>query len=176
MKFQALPLAGAFVVDAEPFVDHRGYFSRAFAVEEFAAAGIDFNVVHMNMSGNAKRATLRGMHFQAAPFAEAKFVRCTAGAIWDVMADLRPESPTYRQWWGTELSADNRRALFIPQHFAHGYITLTDGAEVAYLTDCPHHKPSERGMMWNDPVLGVEWPLEPEIISDKDAAWPLATS
>jgi dTDP-4-dehydrorhamnose 3,5-epimerase len=126
-----------------------------------------------SVSFNSHCATLRGLHYQAGPHAEDKLVRCTSGTIFDVIVDLRPESPTHRRWLGIELTADNRRALYVPKGFAHGFITLADGSEVLYMMSMPFVPGSGRGILWNDPLLGIDWPLEPQHIAPRDASYPL---
>ncbi len=172
MEFVELPLAGAYLLKLEPRVDERGFFSRAFCVREFEQHGLNPRVTQCNLSYNHKRATLRGMHYQLAPHAEVKLVRCTAGVIYDVIIDLRCNSPTYLKWYGVELSAENRLQLYVPEGFAHGYITLTDNAEVFYQVSEFYHPESERGVRWNDPLFKIDWPLKPEVISAKDANYP----
>lgn len=173
MIFVETPLSGAFVVEPERIEDHRGFFARSFCQREFAARGMASTLVQCNISYNHKAGTLRGMHFQAAPHEEAKLVRCTMGAIHDVIVDLRPESPTYRQWFGVDLTADNRRMLFIPAGFAHGFQTLVDGSEVFYQMSEFFHADSGRGLRFDDPALDIRWPLDALIVSDRDRSYPL---
>lgn len=173
MIFTETHLKGAFIIDLEERRDHRGFFARTFCAREFEAHGLKPMVAQANLSFNHRRGTLRGLHFQRPPAAETKLVRCTAGAIHDVIVDLRPESPTYLQHVGVELSAANRRALYVPEMFAHGYITLTDGAEVIYQVGEFYTPGAEGGLRWDDPALGIDWPVAVEVISEKDAAWPL---
>ncbi|GIX15429.1 MAG: dTDP-4-dehydrorhamnose 3,5-epimerase [Paracoccaceae bacterium] len=173
MIFTETHLKGAFIIDLEERRDHRGFFARTFCAREFEAHGLKPVVAQANLSFNHRRGTLRGLHFQRPPAAETKLVRCTAGAIHDVIVDLRPESPTYLQHVGVELSAANRRALYVPEMFAHGYITLTDGAEVIYQVGEFYTPGAEGGLRWDDPALGIDWPVAVEVISEKDAAWPL---
>jgi len=173
MIFNESPLAGAYVIGMTHLADERGFFARTFAVDEFAARGLRPAITQCSVSFNAKKATLRGLHYQAAPHAEDKIVRCTAGAIFDVIVDLRTESPTHRQWFGTELSADNRLSLYIPQGFAHGFISLTDAAEVFYMISVAHAPAHARGIRWDDPSLKIRWPLAPAVIAARDAAYPL---
>ena len=173
MRFIETALEGAYLVEMERLEDERGFFARSYCAEEFAAQGLPGNLVQCSVSFNARRATLRGMHFQAEPHAETKLVRCTAGAIHDVIVDLRPDSPSYRRWLGFDLSAENRRALFIPQGFAHGFITLEDRSEVLYMMSVAYAPGFAHGVRWNDPAFGIEWPLEPHHMSDRDAAYPL---
>jgi dTDP-4-dehydrorhamnose 3,5-epimerase len=169
MRFVSLPVAGAFVIELEPICDERGFFARAFSTEEFAQRGLVNTFIQSGIAFNPRAGTLRGMHYQAAPHGEVKLVRCTAGAVYDVVIDLRPDSATFRQWTSVELSADNRRTLYIPEGLAHGYVTLTDGAELLYQMSAPHHAPSARGVRWNDPAFGIVWPMAPVVISDRDA-------
>jgi dTDP-4-dehydrorhamnose 3,5-epimerase len=172
MKFVALPFAGPFLVELERREDDRGFFARAFCRREFEEHGLNHNLVQCNLSFNHKRATLRGMHYQLAPYQEVKLVRCFRGAIYDVIVDLRPSSPTFKQWLGVRLDEDNRAMLYVPEGFAHGYITLADSCEVFYQVSEFYHPESERGVRWNDPAFQIEWPLEPLIVSDKDRSYP----
>jgi dTDP-4-dehydrorhamnose 3,5-epimerase len=172
MRFTETPLKGAFVLDLEPRGDDRGMFSRYFCQKEFEAHGLKPQVAQCNLSFNHKAATMRGMHYQLPPAPETKLVRCTRGAIYDVIVDLRPNSPTYLQHYGVELTADNRKQLFVPELFAHGYLTLTDGAEVAYQVGEFYTPGLERGIRFNDPALKIKWPIEVNIVSEKDANWP----
>ncbi len=176
MIFTESALAGAFVIELERIEDDRGFFARSFCAEEFAAHGLPAVMPQCSVSFNARRATLRGLHFQADPHAEDKLVRCTAGAIFDVIVDLRRDSPGRGRWLGIELTADNRRSLFIPRGFAHGFITLTDGSEVLYMMSVPYVPGFARGVRWNDPAIGIDWPLEPEHMTERDAAYPLLDS
>ncbi len=173
MIFTATPLAGAMVIDVERVEDERGFFARSFATEEFAAHGLDARVAQCNVSFNRRRGILRGMHWQAEPHGETKLVRCTAGAIFDVIVDIRPESPTRWQWTGVELTAQNRRALYIPVGFAHGFQVLEDDTEVFYQMSVPFHGPSGRGLRYNDPRIGIVWPLEHPIMNERDLGYPL---
>lgn len=166
------PLAGAFVLDIEPLSDERGFFARTFCVDELAAHGMNGAVAQCSVSVNAKAGTLRGMHFQAAPHEEDKLVRCTAGAIFDVLVDIRQGSPTFGQWYGAELSAANRRALYIPKGFAHGFLTLADDSEVLYQISVPFAPGFGRGFRWDDPEVGITWPAAPTVISERDATYP----
>jgi dTDP-4-dehydrorhamnose 3,5-epimerase len=173
MIFTETKLAGAFLVDLERREDERGYFARAWCSDEFAERGLSADVVQCNISYNERRATLRGMHFQAAPHAEAKVIRCTRGAIYDVIVDLRPDSATHARWVGVELSAENGRALYVPEGFAHGYQTLVDATETYYHVSERYTPSAEGGVRWDDAAFGIEWPHpEPSVISPKDAAWP----
>ena len=173
MRLQETPLKGAFTVDLDRIEDERGFFARSFCEREFAACGLDSRFVQCNVSYNRLAGTLRGMHFQVMPHSEAKLVRCTTGAIFDVIVDIRPDSTTYLKWFGVEISAANRTALFIPRDFAHGFQTLVDDSEVLYQMSEFFHPNSARGIRWDDPVLDIRWPLRKFIISDKDRAYPL---
>lgn len=172
MKFTETPLRGAFVIDLELARDERGFFARTFCAAEFARHGLDSKVVQCNLSSNTRMGTIRGMHFQAPPFGEAKLIRCVRGAIHDVVVDLRPRSATYRQHFAFELSMENRRALFVPELFAHGFQTLTDDAEIEYqMSEC-HTPDAARGFRYDDSAFGIPWPLPVSVISPKDLAWP----
>ncbi|HEY3851373.1 MAG TPA: dTDP-4-dehydrorhamnose 3,5-epimerase [Steroidobacteraceae bacterium] len=173
MRFTETALAGAYLVEMDRIEDDRGFFARSFCAEEFAAHGLAASMPQCSVSFNSRRATLRGLHFQADPHAEDKLVRCTAGAVFDVIVDLRPQSRTRCRWIGLELTADNRRALFVPKGFAHGFITLADGSEVLYMMSVPYAPGPARGVRWNDPALAIDWPLEPKWMADRDAAYPL---
>jgi dTDP-4-dehydrorhamnose 3,5-epimerase len=171
--FEQTRLSGAFLVDLERREDSRGFFARTWCANEFADHGLTTEVVQANVSFNPRQGTLRGMHFQRAPHAETKLVRCTRGAIYDVVVDLRRDSDTYKEWVGVELSADNRRALFVPEGFAHGYQTLVPDAEVFYQVSEYYTPGAEGGVRWDDPAFGIEWP-DPDnaFLSDKDRSWP----
>jgi dTDP-4-dehydrorhamnose 3,5-epimerase len=173
LRFVETPLSGLYVVEIEPRNDDRGFFARSFCIEEFDGYGLERQVAQCNISFNAKAGTLRGLHFQAEPHEEAKLVRCTQGAIYDVAVDIRPSSETYLKWYAAELNSSNRRMLFIPQGFAHGFQTLTDETEVFYLMFESYHPESGSGLRWDDPKIGVVWPLANQIISEKDRAYPL---
>jgi len=173
MQFTATKLAGAFIIDLELRGDNRGFFARTFCAKEFAAYNLKPTVAQCNLSFNYKKGTLRGMHYQIAPATENKLIRCTKGAIYDVIIDMRPESPTYLSHIGVELTADNHRALYVPEMFAHGYQTLTDGAEVAYQVSEFYTPGYERGLRYDDPAFDIDWPLPISEISEKDAGWPL---
>lgn len=173
MQIHRTPLAGSALIDLTRLEDGRGFFARAFCRTEFLDAGLEPLVEQANISFNHARGTLRGFHYQREPGAETKLVRCHRGAIYDVIVDLRPESPTYLAHFGAELTEDNRTALFVPRNFAHAYLTLTDNAEVSYQVSTPYTPGAERGLRWNDPDLGVRWPVEVTAVSEKDATWPL---
>lgn len=173
MKIHDTPIRDLKVVEFEPIRDDRGYFARTFCAKEFEQAGMKPTVAQANLSFNHKKGTVRGMHFQCPPAAETKLVRCTRGAIVDIVVDLRPESGTFLQHFAVELTADNAKALYVPERFAHGYQTLTDAAEVAYQVGEFYTPGYERGLRFSDPRLGLPWPMEPTVISEKDSNWPL---
>lgn len=176
MIFKEAKLAGAFVVEQELFEDERGFFARSWSEREFAARGLDARLVECNISFNHRQGTLRGMHFQNAPHAQAKLVRCTTGAIYDVIIDLRRESETFRQWLGVELTAANRRMLYVPAGFAHGFQTLADETEVFYQMSDVFAPECAGGVRWNDPAFGIEWPEvgdgRERIINARDRDYP----
>ena len=173
MQFQELGVAGVYLVEADVFADERGAFTRAWLPADFEQRGLETRIAQCSMAVNHRRGTIRGMHYQVAPCEEMKFVRAIAGAIFDVAIDLRPDSATYLQWTGVELSADNRRALYVPPGIAHGYQALTDGAEVLYFVSADYSPPHQRGVRWNDPVFGITWPLgSPPVINERDASYP----
>jgi dTDP-4-dehydrorhamnose 3,5-epimerase len=173
MIFEETKLPGAFVLDLERRDDDRGFFARTWCANELAEHGLNTRLVQANMSWNPRKGTVRGMHFQRAPHAETKLVRATRGAIYDVIIDLRDESPTFAEWVGVELSAENGRALYVPEGFAHGFQTLVPDCEVHYLVTEFYSPSAEGGVRWNDPAFGIDWP-DPEnaFLSDKDAGWP----
>jgi len=173
MRFIETDLPGAFVIDLERREDERGFFARAWCEEELSAHGLNTRVSQCNLSFNERRGTLRGLHYQAPPHAEVKIIRCTRGAVYDVIVDVRPESDTYTRWVGVELTAENRRLLYIPEGFAHGYLTLEDETETFYQVSEPYTPDAERGARWNDSAFGIEWPEAGElVISEKDRSWP----
>lgn len=172
MVFQETTIPGAWIIDISPVSDQRGFFAMTFLPDKLRERGMDPSLAQCNLAFNSKRGTLRGMHFQKPPHAQAKIVRATRGAILDVILDLRAESPTYGRWEAVELTADNRRMLYMPKGIAHGYVTLTDNTEVYYHASDPWMPAAECGVRWNDPAFAIEWPLTPAVISDKDAAWP----
>ena len=171
MIFTETKLKGAFIIDVEPYEDERGFFARSWCEDEFRRHGLNSRLVQCNISFNNKRGTLRGIHYQAAPFPEAKLVRCTMGAIYDVIIDLRADSTTFKQWVFVELSAENRRAFYIPEDFAHGFQTLMDHTEVFYQMSEFYHPECARGVRWDDLAFGVKWPFSPSIISQQDAGY-----
>jgi dTDP-4-dehydrorhamnose 3,5-epimerase len=173
MKFTPTKIEGVWIIDLERHHDTRGWFARTWCAEEFAAHGLNFRLSQCSVSSNNQRGTLRGMHYQTAPHEETKMVRCLRGALVDVALDLRPESPTFKQWVGAELTADNGRALYIPEGCAHGFQTLLEHTEVHYSIGCTWHPQSARGVRWNDPCFAIEWPF-PELafLSERDAHYP----
>jgi dTDP-4-dehydrorhamnose 3,5-epimerase len=172
MIFTETKLKGAYIVQLERIRDERGFFARAWCKREFDQHGLISRLVQCNVSYNKKQGTLRGMHYQVAPHEETKLVRCTMGSIYDVIIDLRPGSPTHKEWIGVELNAENRRMLFVPKGFAHGYQTLVNHTEVFYQVSEFYTPETERGVRWNDPVFGVEWPVVDNLeISEKDKSW-----
>lgn len=172
MKFTETRLKGAFLIELEPIADERGFFARSWCQREFEERGLDPALVQCNISFNVRRGTLRGMHYQSAPHAEAKLVRCTRGRIHDVIVDLRAESATYCAWTAYELSAENRKMLFVPAGFAHGFQTLEDDCEVFYQMSAFYHAPSARGVRWDDPAFNIDWPLRDPVVSARDAGYP----
>jgi dTDP-4-dehydrorhamnose 3,5-epimerase len=172
MRFTETKLKGAFIIELERLEDERGFFARSWCEREAAAYGLYPKWVQCNISFNKQKATLRGMHYQSAPFAEAKLIRCTMGAIYDVLIDLRPDSSTFKQWVAIELSAENRRMLYIPEGFAHGFLTLDDNTEIFYQMSQFHAPTHARGVRWNDPAFAIEWPFDVRVISDKDRHYP----
>jgi dTDP-4-dehydrorhamnose 3,5-epimerase len=171
--FSETKLPGAFVIDLERRVDDRGFFARAWCAREFADHGLSTEVVQCNVSHNERRGTLRGLHYQVAPHEEVKLVRCTRGALWDVIVDLRSASATYKHWLGVELTAENGRLLYVPPGFAHGYQTLEPDTEAYYQVSAYYAPEAERGARWDDPAFGITWP-DPDgaFLSEKDATWP----
>jgi dTDP-4-dehydrorhamnose 3,5-epimerase len=173
MIFEPTKIDGAWTIDLDRREDERGYFARSWCRREFEARGLTADLVQSNFSYNYRKGTIRGMHYQVAPSQEAKLVRCIRGSVWDVIVDLRPESPTYLEWVGVELSAENHRQLYIPEHCAHGYQTLADDTEVLYHVSEFYVPDAERGIRWNDPQLAIRWPENDEpTLSPKDRAWP----
>lgn len=172
MIFTPTKLAGAFIIDLKKIEDDRGFFARTFCLNEFKDNGINFEVRQANTSLSAKKGTLRGMHFQKSPYEEDKLVRCTKGALFDVIIDLRKDSPTYKQWIGVELTEKNHKALLVPKGFGHGFLTLEDDTEANYLVSQFYTPGAEAGIRFNDPQFGIEWPIEPTEVSEKDANHP----
>lgn len=172
MKFAATKIPGVTVVETEPIADERGFFARGFCGKEFKAAGLNLAVAQTNVSHNKLKRTLRGMHYQAEPKPEPKLVSCVRGGIFDVAVDLRPDSPTFCKWIGVELTESNRKALFVPPGCAHGFLTLSDETEVSYLMGEFYVADLSRGVRWDDPAFGIDWPDKPVLISERDAAYP----
>jgi dTDP-4-dehydrorhamnose 3,5-epimerase len=172
MRFEETHLAGAFVISLEPHPDERGFFARSYCEREFAAHGLATRFPQGNQSYNTRKGTLRGMHYQAAPHRESKVVRCVSGAIHDVIVDLREGSDTCLQWIGVDLSAANRRALYVPEGFAHGFLTLEPDTEVLYQMGEFYVAEAARGFRWNDPHFGIRWPYSPAVISERDRVQP----
>lgn len=173
MEFISAPLAGAFLIKMTPLKDERGAFARSYCAREFEAAGINTRFVQTNVSWNLAKGTLRGMHFQSAPYHEAKLIRCSRGAIYDVIVDIRPDSSTYKAWYALELTPNNGNMLYVPGGFAHGFQTLADETEVLYQMSEFYYPEAARGIRWNDPKIGIEWPYEANrIISEKDQSYP----
>lgn len=165
-------LKGAFVIELEPFEDARGFFARAWSDYEFEAAGLNAHFVESNVSFNKTKGTLRGMHYQLPPYDQTKLVRCTRGSIYDVIVDIRPGSPTFKQWFAKELSAENHVMLYVPGEFAHGYQTLEDATEVSYQTTAYYAPEHGRGVRWNDPAFNISWPIDNLVIIDRDRDYP----
>jgi dTDP-4-dehydrorhamnose 3,5-epimerase len=172
VTFEELAIPGVFALELEPVHDRRGFFARTYSRTELEAHGIDFDVVQASVSFNERRGTLRGMHLQRPPHEEAKLVRCLAGSVFDVVVDLRAGSETQFRWLAVELSAARRNALFISAGVAHGFVTLEDGCELEYLISAGYEPSAAAGVRWNDPAIGIEWPLQPEVISERDATFP----
>ena len=173
MRFTETRVSGAYLVEPEPRTDERGFFARVWCRDEFAAHGLTAEFVQCNDSFSARRGTLRGLHYQVAPHGEVKLVRCVRGSVFDVVVDLRPGSSTYKRWVGTTLSAENRIMMYVPEGCAHGYLTLEDASEVVYPVTSPYQPGAERGVRWNDPAFGIEWPIAPPLtMSPKDERWP----
>jgi dTDP-4-dehydrorhamnose 3,5-epimerase len=172
MTFSECPIHGAYHVEITPVEDERGLFARAWCRDEFAAHGLTDVFVQANLAQSGRAGTLRGIHYQHPPHAEAKFVRCLRGAVYDVVVDLRPESPTYLQWHVERLTAERRNALYVPAGCGHGYQTLVDDTELFYLVTAAYAPEAEGGIRYDDPRLAIDWPREVTVVSDKDTAWP----
>lgn len=168
MRFIDTIFAGAYLIECEPRPDTRGHFSRTFCRREFESHGLDFNIVQSSLSFNINKGTVRGFHYQVAPYAESKLIRCTRGAIFDVLVDLRPDSSSYKRWQSFELSADNGRSLYVPKGLAHGFQTLVDEVEVSYQMSEFYHPECAAGICWDDPALNIPWPISAVIISERD--------
>jgi dTDP-4-dehydrorhamnose 3,5-epimerase len=173
MLFNPSPLARAFTIEMTPFKDNRGFFGRTFCVEEFQAHGLETKMVQTNHSGSFGLGLIRGMHYQRPPYSEVKLVKCIRGAVYDVIVDIRKDSPTFLKWFGAELSADNKRLMYVPRGFAHGFQALTEECELIYQVSAFYHKASEGGLRFNDPALRIEWPCAVSLTSEKDAQWEL---
>jgi dTDP-4-dehydrorhamnose 3,5-epimerase len=173
MRFTETDVNGAWVIDPSPYQDDRGRFMRAWCAREFAEHGVDFFPLQANMGLSLRKGTVRGLHFQEAPALEAKLVRCIRGSVFDVVADLRPESLTYRQWSGVELTAENGRMLYVPERCAHGFQSLEENSEVYYLTSAFYTPRAVRGVRFDDPAISVQWPLPVTVVSNQDRSWPL---
>lgn len=173
MRIVPTALEGVYRLDVEPIRDERGFFARAWCSDTLEQHGLCSSYVQANIGSSVRAGTIRGLHYQVAPYAEAKLVRCTRGAIYDVVVDVRPESPTFGQWVGAELTADNRTSLYVPEGFAHGYQALAEGSEVYYMASRPYVAGAERGLRYDDPALDISWPLEATSVSAKDRTWPL---
>lgn len=172
MLFTETKLKGAFILEIKKIEDERGFFGRTWCQKEMEEHGLNPRVVQANMSYNKRKGTLRGMHFQVSPYEETKLIRCTKGAIYDVIIDLRPDSPTYKQWIGVELTEQNYKMLYVPERFAHGFLTLEDHTEVSYQVTQFYTPGSESGIRWNDPAFGIEWPVPVKLVSGKDSVHP----
>ena len=172
MEFTETRLKNAYLVRLKRIEDQRGYFARGFCRDEFQAHGLNPNLAQLNVAFSHAKGTVRGMHYQEAPHAEAKCIRCTRGAIFDVIVDLRPESATRGQWFGVELTADNGLMLYAPEGFAHGYQTLADDTEMYYLTSAPYAPSAARGVRFDDPALRIDWPMPATVVSEPDRGWP----
>jgi dTDP-4-dehydrorhamnose 3,5-epimerase len=172
MIFTETALQGAYVIDLERLEDERGFFARCWCRTEFKAHGLNPRLVQCSVSFSARKGTLRGMHYQAEPYQETKLIRCTAGSIYDVIVDIRPDSPSFKKHFSAVLTSENRRALFAPEGFAHGFLTLSDDTEVLYQMSEVHAPEYARGFRWNDPAFGIEWPAAVQAISDRDRDYP----
>jgi dTDP-4-dehydrorhamnose 3,5-epimerase len=172
MKFVPIPLGGAYVIELERNVDGRGFFARSWSAEEFEARGLTSNLAQCSISFNTRKGTLRGLHYQIEPYPETKLVRCSAGAVFDVLVDLRRESPTHRKWFGVELNAENRKMVYIPKGFAHGFQTLVDNTEIFYQISESYRVEASRGARWNDPAFAIDWPIANPILSERDRTFP----
>lgn len=172
MKFIETKLAGAYVVELKKIGDDRGYFSRAWCKDTLAKQGLNPNIDQINTSYNAEAGTLRGLHYQEAPNAEVKIVQCIRGSIFDAIVDMRPDSATYKQWFGIELTESSAKLLYVPEGFAHGYQATSDHSAILYPASASYAPQSEKGVRWNDPSIGIEWPMKPINLSEKDQNWP----
>lgn len=171
MRFVETPLQGAYIIELEPVRDERGFFARSWCADEFRARGLNTEWRQASVSYNKARGTLRGMHYQEPPYAEMKLIRCTRGAIYDVIVDLRPDSGTFKHWTAVELTGDNRKALYVPKGFAHGFQTLEDQTEVLYQISEAYHPEYSRGVRWDDPALEIIWPLQAGFVASRDESF-----
>ncbi len=172
MVFSETKLKGAFIIEPERLEDERGFFARTWCTREFEVYGLNQKLVQCNISFNKKKATMRGMHYQVEPYKEAKLVRCTGGAIYDVIVDLRPDSHTFKQWISVELTDENRKMIYVPEVFAHGFLTLEDNTEVVYQMSEFYSSECARGFRWDDPAFNLEWPVDVKVIAEKDSHYP----
>jgi len=172
MKFVPTPLGGAYVIELEPSFDERGFFARSWSAEDFKDRGLAARIAQCSISFNSRKGTLRGMHYQSEPHAEAKVVRCSVGAMYDVLVDLRRGSPTYCRWFGVELSADNRKLLYVPEGIGHGFQTLANNTEIFYQISQDYRSDASRGVRWNDPAFAIDWPIANPILSERDRSFP----
>jgi dTDP-4-dehydrorhamnose 3,5-epimerase len=172
MSYSELPTKGAFIIDPDRFEDERGFYAKGWDREEAAVRGLITEFAQTNMSYTNSVGTVRGLHYQVSPHPEAKLVTCTKGEIFDVIVDMRPGSETYRKWVGVVLSADSRQMLYVPEYFAHGFATLCGGSEVLYSSSNSYHPECERGIRYDDPIIGIRWPIDITLVSDKDRSWP----
>ena len=173
MRFTETAMKGAFIIEPDRIEDERGFFARTFCIQEFEKHGLNPNLVQCSVSFNTKKGTLRGMHYQVKPHEEIRLVRCTRGALYDVILDLRIDSPTFKKWTAVELTAENRTMAYIPEGFAHGFQTLEDNTEVFYQMSEFYHPECARGVRWDDPAFGIAWPIDKKTVSRKDASWEL---
>jgi dTDP-4-dehydrorhamnose 3,5-epimerase len=172
MLFEEVSVKGAFIIEPERRMDERGFFARMYCERELAERGLVGGIRQINTGFSPRAGTLRGLHYQAPPHAEVKIVRCVGGAVYDVVVDLRPDSRTFKQWFGVELTADNGRLLYAPEGTAHGYLTLTSDTELIYMTSCPYAAQAARGVRFDDPAFGIEWPAAVRLVSQADRSWP----
>jgi len=172
MIISETPLQGAFIIEINRIGDERGFFGRSWCKREMQEAGLNAEIAQINRSLSHDKGTLRGLHFQISPYQESKMIRCTKGAIFDMIVDIRPDSETFLQWYGVELTQDNHKTLYSPEGFAQGFITLVDDAEITYLTSEFYAPGMDRGVRYDDPQIGIELPIDPVVVSDKDKAWP----
>jgi len=172
MRFEPLPLGGAYVVMREPHADERGSFARMWSSTEFAEHGLAATIVECSLSITPRRGTLRGLHYQRPPHQETKYVTCVQGSIWDVIVDLRHDSPTFRRWHGIQLSGEELAAVYVPEGFAHGFLTLSDDVVVLYQMSAPHVADAATGIRWDDPAFAIEWPERPLLIGERDQSFP----